>query len=218
VVETLVVYRVRGILALGPGVSYGNASLAQSGKIGAIVDFSGSGAIATIEGLLKSDTVTLPLWQVFGIGMHVLNPRVDYSDAELYFIFNVPGSEGSRLYTWDPRFVARDAVAGAPSPIQGLSVRVLEVDDVSHAETEITGSPFTTDVNGRISGVEVDRDGINLRRSLVTGTSTQTFSHRVVIEGGNYRAVNELITLSSRFEADFPVDVQQTDFEGELNR
>lgn len=165
-------------------------------------------ATVTIEGLLLSDAVTVPMIIASTGVVTLLNSREDYTTAMLF-----ASGQGQVRYTWNPRFVERDATGQIGAPITGIVVRAWEVQESTGTETELTadGSPWTTDANGRINGGA----GVDFLRDH---TANGTYHQRIVVEGGNYRAQNFPITMRAKLDYDHPVDVQQTDFEGETNR
>jgi hypothetical protein len=92
------------------------------------------------------------------------------------------------------------------------------VEELYHVfDGEVTGSPFTTDANGQLNsgaGVQMTR----WHSLFAFGVQLDLPYHqRVVVEGANYRSQNFPITMRAALDYDHPVDVQQTDFEGEMN-
>jgi hypothetical protein len=189
----------------------------------------GSNTLVTVEGLLKG-SYPGKLWSLFGIRFHLLNPRSDYhifNDIISQLQFSgLTGtySEAYKMYTWNPRFVERDfAGAIGPSPIQGLKVSLWQIDELGVFGEVFVGT-YTTNASGRLTGIESDRDGINLIAQWLLyygGHITVGYSYRIRIEGTDtvtgqaFKAVNELIEMRSAVEVDFPVDILQVDFEGE---
>jgi hypothetical protein len=182
-----------------------------------------------IEGLLKSSRPQ-KLWLLFGCNLFVLNPRADYS------LLNdiIAGLQYSGLasayanaykeYTWNPRFVERDQSGAAGSiPIEGLTVTIYQKNQY---QPEVLVGSWTTAASGRLEGIETDRDGINLTRQWLLfygGLIEADYYQRLEIEGRDvntgqaYKPVNEIITMRAALNYDFPMDVLQTDYEGEFN-
>lgn len=80
-----------------------------------------------------------------------------------------------------------------------------DVLDDPHLPIEIAGSPFTTDVNGRINTA-----GVNLASEvhLVTNTAgsiVQNARYRLRVEGPHYSVFDRVFTLRARFDADIPI-------------
>jgi hypothetical protein len=170
--------------------------------------FLASGAVVTE--LLKSDVVPTPMALAFG-AVTFKNPREDYDLADL--ITNFAGTS-TKLYTWNPRFVERTTQATVASPIANLLISIFDVNETTGGESEISGSPFLTDSNGRIGA---SGEGIDLTRSTRAPAGTTEFNQRILIEGPAIVPVNQIITMRAKLDFDFPVDLVQTDFEGEFN-
>ena len=204
-----------GFYTLGAGLDAANILITESSLPG-YVGFPA--APVTFEGLLKSDLAVSPLYQLFGADFIILNPREDYTGTELFDLFSFPAfvSNGYIRYTWNPTFRERDATGALGAEIVGLKVRVW--DQSILGVNEISGSPFTTDANGQLNAGA----GIDLLRSWSLYFSPSqydiAFTQRIVVEGENYRAQDYTISMAQKLVYDHPVDVQQTDFEGELSR
>jgi hypothetical protein len=203
-----------GFFTLGSGLDAANVLIHESGAAG-FVAFPATPVV--FEGLLKSDLAANPLYRLAGATFTVLDPREDYSSAELFdvFTFFLSASNGYVKYTWNPTFRERDATGALGAPIVGIKVRVF--DQSFLGVSEISGSPFTTNANGQLGGGA----GLILTRwwaFYFGGQIDLPFTQRIIIEGQNYRAQDVTIQMSQKLVYDHAVDVQQTDFEGELSR
>jgi hypothetical protein len=200
-----------GYRALMRGLDANNLLITDS-DAQSVVSVGSTAVEVVIGGLLKSPDVTTPTFLVFLANLVIQDPREDYTLAEL-FQFTVGSDEGHIRYTYNPRFVETVETTGAASPISGLSVEIFSINLVTLAEVSVFSG--TTDADGRIGG----GDGVVLERAFqvgLAGTPTQ-FNHRVLAEGGNFKATNQFMTMRSQQDVDFPMAPQQTDFEGEFN-
>lgn len=201
------------VTLLGSPASYDNVLVTEAGSAGFMVGVTGF-----LQGLLASDDVPTPYFQLLGSDVTVLNPRADYTLVELFTVFS---GTGTLSYTWSPRFVQRGS--GVPLAIPGLSVRVFEVNESTLVETEIAGSPFTTNASGFIPaqgpGATQIGHGIDLRRGLALPLAANTLlSHRMIVEGAGYRRIDSYFTMRApKINFDLPVDILRTDFEGEFS-
>jgi hypothetical protein len=200
------------VALFGAPAAYDNFLATEAGTAGVTISVTGF-----IQGFLASADVPTPYLQLLDSFLTVLNPRADYSLAELFTVFS---GEGYLDYTWAPRFVERGS--GIPIPIQGLTVRVFSVDESTLTETELSVSPFTTDVNGQIPafgpGATAIGHGVDLTRGLSESGLDTLFSHRVIVEGPGYRRVDSYFTMrAAKINFDFPVDILRTDYEGEFS-
>jgi hypothetical protein len=170
-----------------------------------------------IEGLRLSDLISSGIWNLLNVIWDVLNPKEDYDESLLFGA--VTSGEGRKSYTFNPRFVTRNSVGGVPSLIQGLSVQIFSINETTTAEVSL-GS-WSTDANGRLSGIETDRDGINLQRQINNGVATD-YSHRILVRGVDsvtgiaFKARNERFVMRTELDIDFAMDILQPDYEGEL--
>jgi len=214
------------------GVDWQNVNIAKNANYSYM--FAGGQPIIPVEGILKGNQSPNKLWAMAGPTLLVLNPREDYhlSNDLIHSINPTFRGGSSKLYTWNPRFVERDpSGTESPSPIQGLKVQIIAINETYPGNYTDLGT-FTTAASGKLEGIETDRDGINLERhfygyqnipSIGWLLLDMVFSHRIIVEGRDvntgqrFRPINEVITMRAKLDYDFPVDVLQTDFEGELN-
>jgi hypothetical protein len=169
----------------------------------------------TVSGLKITDATSTPMFDVFGTTVcSILDPAGDYTGAEIFFCNATSPGIGLVEYTWNPTFVERDASGVSGSPIQGLKVRIWQINVLGTAE--ISGSPFTTDAQGQINAGagQVVLRWVSVRAGIQFDIPT---TERIQIEGANYRSQDYIITMRAALDYDHPVDVQQTDFEGEMN-
>jgi hypothetical protein len=220
--ETVIIYGPKNSLySLTNGIACRNISIAQQDALSYLVVL-GSPITIPIEGVLASDNNYYGMWGAFNGAIQVLNPRDDY---DINFICGQMFSGGSatKEYTFDPRFVTRnDAGTAYPQGVPGLTVSWWTVVELTGGE--IYGGTAVTNASGRLSGIETDRDGINAARQYkdTTWTSGLDLAFRVTVEGSNsttgqpYRPINEIRQFTRYYQADYPVDLLQTDYEGEM--
>lgn len=194
------------------GSGAGMANLTLDSELGAFIV---SAPDALITGLLKSDGVPAPAYLLFSSpDVIFLDPRADYPLGDMAGEF-FPGFGGGghrKNYSWNPRFVSRDSTGGTGIPIQNLRVSISEVNETTQVETPISGSPFTTDANGRLNAGA----GLQLSRQRFESSAVQTFSHRIEAEGPGFRRLDQVIQVTSPDDGDIAVDYLQPDFEGEF--
>ncbi len=164
-----------------------------------------------IPGMRMGADVTSGGWWVYYATAHLRDPKADYSLARAFTLLT--SGLGVVDYTWNPKFISRDTTGLTGDPVSGLTVNVWDINEATSGETAVSGSPWTSDANGRINAP----DGIILaaRKHIVT-TATE-FSQRVLVQGPGYRAINMVIKMRSALDADVPVDFLLTDFEGEVS-
>ena len=160
-----------------------------------------------IEGLLKSDAVASPMLTIFTGDVTLLNSREDYGLTGL-----IQGAAAKVRYTWNPRFVERDAAGVTGSPIGGLIVRVFDVRESTGGESQPYGASFTTISGGGSAGRINGGAGLDLLREDLTAGF---YSQRITVEGAGYRAINMVITMRSKLDVDVPVDFLRPDLEEE---
>lgn len=185
----------------------------------AVLTFIGSsGSLVPISDFFLGDDYGTAGVAYTGVGSFVefRDPKEDYPLSRLVSAAAIAG-EYEKRYTWNPRFVERNEVGLAGSPLQGLTVEIFDINETTSVETPISGSPFMTDAGGRIntSGVVLLRE-----RQTALGVGTgDLYSQRVRVSGPRTRYTNEITTASSPvFDVDVPVDLSNTDFEGEVSR
>jgi hypothetical protein len=167
---------------------------------------AGGGTVIVSNFRVSTDVAT-PAWLLLLVNFIARDPQEDYSLARLFGPF---GSETHRIdYTWNPRFLSRDSTGLTGNPIQGLTVRVYDINETTLVEVEIPNSPFITDVNGRING------GVGDFLQARSGPTDAEYSQRVTVEGAGFRAINMIIKMRSPLDVDIPVDFLTPDFEGE---
>jgi len=193
----------------GPGVKGGVVETADLSvlKTGALAALNSD---TTIQDFRITNDTYKPVWWVFtpGITVTARDPKGDYSAAELFNLFNT--SSGIVEYTWDPRFVSRDSTGLVGDPISGLAVSIYNIE--AGSETEISGSPFTTNASGQI-----DTDIYLMARYKFGFFAPVEISQRIVVEGQGYRTLNQVIKMARPFEGDVAIDFLYTDFEGEVS-
>lgn len=196
-----------GLAATDPGQDGDNNLITDQDQAGGLV-FTGATPVV-LSGLLKSGDVISPMYQVFSSLAEALDPREPYTTAELFQV--IGGSDsGAVKYTFNPRFV--HDVSGVPTPVVGLFVELIEINEATSGETSVfTG---TTDAGGLLNAGA----GVILERELRTNSSNVSKSHRIIVEGLNWRAINQVFRLVSRVSGDFLVLPQETDFEGEFSK
>jgi hypothetical protein len=215
-IESVIQYGGDGVASLGAGLDARNILVAQSDSSATLANITS----ATIEGVLLSDLSFLPAYQLSNTILTILNPRDDYTGAELFDLLTFKTGTGYVYYTWNPTFVERDELGLEGDPIQGLTVRWFDKNALT-GEAENAASPLVTDANGQLNAGA----GIDFIRwqSLYAGSPFFTqfdvpYTQRIIVEGSNYRAQNYYTVMSQKLVYRHPVDVQQTDFEGEINR
>ncbi len=195
-------------LILGPGLQATNLNMRA-----AINGLLNGATGATIEGLLRSSDGTAALYLVIAsTGVVFLNPRADYDLTVLCTSF--PGANASKRYTYNPRFVSRSGAGTPGDPIAGLEVRIYDVNETTQVETEISGSPLTTNASGRLPSLPD-----LVRQNQVGGfpAVTTDYSQRLRVQGNGFRAIDQVITQTAKFEGDVAVDFLATDYEGEVS-
>ena len=206
------------LVILGTPFSFDNPHIIYASATGVI-----SGVTGYIQGLRVSLDSFTPFLVIISSDVTILNPRKDYTNAQL---FTNLGATGRIHYTWNPRFVERGNKI--PIPISGLKVRVFKINEADLDETEVTGSPFTTNASGLIPppaahpGATLLGGGLDLERRTSTYVSfvgfTTEYSHRVWVEGSGYRRLDAYFTMRSpKTDFDLPIDTLKTDYEGEMS-
>lgn len=211
-IDTAIQYGTTPWNVFGPNVSASDLSITDSSE-DSYMPFLGP---VTIEGLKISDSTYTPVFELYGPTITTIrNPRADYTGAELFYCNTGWAGEGYVTYTWNPTFVERDVTGVAVgAPIQGLKIRIWDMPSTG-GSTELPSSPYTSDANGQLNSGA----GVDLKRwySHLTAQENVSYTQRIQIEGQNYRSQDYVITMRAKLDYDHPVDVQQTDFEGELN-
>lgn len=207
-----VISRTPGFAALlgGAPFSYDNFLVTAAGAAGVTINVTGF-----VQGLLTSVDVATPYFQTLNTFLAVLNPRRDYTLAEL---FGINSGEGYLDYTWAPRFVQPGA--GEPLPVPGLTVHLFSINETDLTETDL--GTFVTDGTGRIGpsgpGADLIGHGVDLRRGIADNAGDTLFTHRVVVEGPGIRRTDNYFTMrAAKINFDFPVDILRTDYEGEFS-
>ena len=207
--ETIIVFDAGGVYTLTGGVTYRNLSIAQQTTLAYLANF-GPVVVIPIEGVLIGDQTLAGIWGLFNVEVNVLNPRADYPNSILWGTI-LSGGIGRKTYTWNPTCLERDYTgAEDPEPIEDLWIEI---------QTLYLGSPiaiviYQTDSNGRISGVETDRDGVNLIRTYKDQTFDLGFTHRIIIEKAGYRAQNFEIEIAQELNYDHFIDAMRPDYQG----
>jgi hypothetical protein len=209
----------QGVVQATPPFVLGATTAIESLVIGSSSFYSfvafGSAVIAEI---LVSDDCYFPRWYLFGVPMLTFrDPQEDYLAAELV-AYSDATSLASIDYSWRPRFVQLDLTGAVPIPIPGLTVRGYQYYEGDlGSEWEVSGSPWTTDAQGRING------GLAVpllaRTDVYDGARTQDVEvvTRFTVEGAGYRFVNQLLKMRAPLDYDVRVQLLETDFEGEVS-
>jgi hypothetical protein len=121
-------------------------------------------------------------------------------------------------YSWLPRFVRLDPMGAYPIPVSGLRIRAYEFYElVPGSGTEVSGSPWTTDAQGRINGGNPVY--LKARTDLYYGARIPGLEVgvRFTVEGSGYRFLNQLLKMRAPLDYDVRVQLLETDFEGEVS-
>jgi hypothetical protein len=178
-IESVVNYTtVTTLVALGVPTTSENLLVGQLGTAqGVIVGDQ------VFEGLLLTADVTIvPLRTLSGNTIEIRNPRAMYAIEQLVDV-NTGGVTGTGIitFTYNPRFVSANPGLLTPQPVAGLTVRIWEINEATDVETEVAGSPFTSEASGRINGGA----GVILRADSMTSPATvgTDFSARLEVTG-----------------------------------
>jgi len=204
--ESMIVYGTVGLNPQG-AADLANVLVGSNTTTGGI-----STAGATMTGLILASGVLQPMTgTTFATGIaYVVDPRIDF-DLSIYF-FNLFSGTMEKLYTFNPRFVSLDSPSAAGQPISGLYAELYEVDEFSLAQT-LVASGFTGS-DGRLNG---GAGHLLRRQELDAGEVSNLFFHRLVLQGGGFRLINQAFQLAARAVADITVARIAPDYEGEYD-
>lgn len=150
----------------------------------------------TIEGFDAGGQVATPYFQHLSAQVTLLDPLQDFVLSSCFSTFNA-GSWGRISYTWNPRFVGRDETTKTKLPLAGVTVRVVEINETTLAETLV--DTYTTDASGRInSGAGVD---LRARQRDHPNTDTE-YSYRVTAGLMGHEFLHWILKPSARVTAD----------------
>jgi hypothetical protein len=214
--ETIIIYPTGGIYTLSGAMEYRNISIAQQTAASYLVSL-GSPVIIPIEGVLKGDQTVTGLWQLFNVQVNALNPRADYDISDLFGTI-LTGGIGQKVYTWNPTCLERDYTgAETPEAIEDLNIEV-NTWLFGIGGFQVSQLRAQTAASGRLEGIEIDRDGVNLIRQYKDPTFSFPFTHQVIMEKSGYRAQSiEYTGISQELNYDHFVDALQPDLEGEIS-
>lgn len=166
------------------------------------------------EGVYLADDFVQPGFLMVSSNLLFVNPQNDFDVSNIATVFGTSYIE--KLYTFNPNFRRHTTSGIKGTAMSGLTVRIFEINETDSSETEVVGSPFTTNADGMVttSGVELRRQ----RDDAVVGTTSYT--HRVEFGGlGHVRDAVQHITMAAKIaDVDWPVECATSDFEGEMSR
>lgn len=163
----------------------------------------------TISGLEISASAFTPIFNmaVATSNPTVLDPVEDYTLDEL---FTGSAGTGTKAYTFNPTFVAKDDATELPVPLEDLTVTITQIRESDN--NEATPDDFTTDVNGKINagaGLEM------IRGDRVSGNN-ETYKYRIRVQGPTIRLRTFYYVPRQKFLDDITFAIQSFDLEGEL--
>lgn len=190
-------------VAYGDNVIFGGTLIAGSlFNVGAI----------SIQGLRIGDSLPTVFYNILlNTSLELVDPEPDVDlDARIVTLLGT-NEQAFKLYTFNPTIVGDMRV-----PVQSATVSIYKIDDAAPlgAQTEISGSPFTTDVNGQFGG----GDGTTLtiqHKYTPNPATTDNFHHRITIEKEGYTVRDFRFKLTGCFSSQIALQPAEYALEGE---
>lgn len=153
-----------------------------------------------------------PLYRLNTIDATLRNLKTDVPITDILTIWLSPlVTFGHKTYTFNP--IVAD---WRGNPLSGALVSISQIDDATPlSETPISGSPFTTDVNGQIN----TGSGVQLETQFLTGSPRPgiitDYSYRVKIEAAGFKVWDNVIKPTQPDTAEVGLKSIEASFEGE---
>lgn len=203
-----------GLAPLGPIANAANFLQADAASFGVIF----SAVEVVIREVELSDATFTPTQLLFSAGAQFIDPREDYTAAEL---FQLSGAAAAKSYTFNPRIVDINFVAG-PSPLVGAEVTIERISDGHYVLfTNQTDGTYTLTINGEDhTHVSAGQSTAALRNSFVgiLNAGSQPVTANPGNNSGQLGNTNSIIILNADVaDTPFTIEVTQEPTPGDVS-